>query len=88
MIMQGSAILAQQIGNRIGADVSLESNLQNDTSLVLGRYLSPRLYLSYGISLAEAIYTFKLNYTIGDKWTIRTEAGQNRSADLVYTLER
>jgi translocation and assembly module TamB len=88
MVLQGSALLAQQFGNRIGADVSVESNLQNDTSLVLGRYLSPRLYLSYGISIAEAINTIKLNYTIGDKWTIRTEAGQNRSADLVYTLQR
>jgi translocation and assembly module TamB len=88
MLAQGSAILAQQFGQKIGADVSVESNLNNDTSLVLGRYLSPRLYLSYGISLAEAINTIKMNYTINDKWAIRTEAGQSRSADIVYTLER
>jgi translocation and assembly module TamB len=88
MLVQGSAILAQQFGQKIGADVSVESNLNNDTSLVLGRYLSPRLYLSYGISLAEAINTIKMNYTINDKWAIRTEAGQSRSADIVYTLER
>lgn len=88
MLLQGSAILAQQFGNRLGTDVSVESNLQNDTSLVLGRYLSPRLYLSYGISIAEAINTIKLNYSISDRWAIRTEAGQNRSADLVYTLRR
>ena len=86
--MQGSAIIAQQIGARIGADVSVEQDLQNDTSLVLGRYLSPRLYVSYGVSLAEALYTIKLNYTIGDKWTLRTEAGKERSADIVYTLQR
>jgi translocation and assembly module TamB len=90
MLAQGGAILAQQLGNRIGADVSVESNLQNDTSLVLGRYLSPRLYLSYGYSIVEAINSFKMNYTISDKWAIRTEAaGQVRkSADIVYTLER
>jgi translocation and assembly module TamB len=81
-------MLAQQLGNRIGTDVSVESNLQNDTSLVLGRYLSPRLYLSYGYSLVAAINTIKLNYTISDKWAIRTEAGSARSADIVYTLER
>jgi translocation and assembly module TamB len=88
MLLQGSAMLAQQLGNRIGTDVSVESNLQNDTSLVLGRYLSPRLYLSYGYSLVAAINTIKLNYTISDKWAIRTEAGSARSADIVYTLER
>jgi translocation and assembly module TamB len=88
MLVQGSAILAQQLGNKVGADVSVESNLQNDTSLVLGRYLSPRLYLSYGYSIVEAINTFKLNYTINDKWAIRTETGKAQGADIVYTLER
>ena len=84
-------ILAQQIGSRVGIqDVSLESNsfAQNQTSLVLGRYLSPHIYISYGISLAEAINTIKMRYTIGDRWTIKTEAGKERSADLVFTIEK
>jgi translocation and assembly module TamB len=86
-LLQGGAIVAQQFGNKVGIeDVSVESDLNNDTSLVLGRYLSPRLYVSYGISLAEAINTVKMRYTIGDHWTIKTEAGQARSADLVYTF--
>ncbi len=88
MLLQGSALLFQQFGGKVGLDdVSVESGLNNDTSLVLGRYLSPRLYVSYGISLAEAINTIKMRYTIGDHWTIKTEAGTARSADLVYTIE-
>ena len=88
MLLQGSALLFQQFGGKVGLDdVSVESGLNNDTSLVLGRYLSPRLYVSYGISLAEAINTIKMRYTIGDHWTIKTEAGTSRSADLVYTIE-
>jgi translocation and assembly module TamB len=66
----------------------VESDLNNETSLVLGRYLSPRLYVSYGISVVEAINTVKMRYTIGDHWTIKSEAGTERSADLVYTIER
>jgi translocation and assembly module TamB len=89
MLLQGSALLFQQFGGKVGLDdVSVESDLKNETSLVLGRYLSPRLYVSYGISLAEAINTIKMRYTIGDHWTIKTEAGLTRSADLVYTIER
>jgi len=88
MLLQGSAMLAQQFGNRLSTDISVEQNLQNDTSLVLGRYLSPRLYISYGIGLAEAINTIKMTYTIGDNWTLRTEAGQARGADLVYTFKK
>jgi translocation and assembly module TamB len=88
-LAQGGAILAQQLGQRVGLeDVSIESNLANETSLVLGKYLSPRLYVSYGISLTESINTIKMRYTINDKWTVKTEAGKERSADLVYTIEK
>ena len=89
LIAQGSALLAQQIGSKIGIeDVGIEQNLANETSLVLGKYLSSRLYVSYGISLAEAINTIKLRYTLNDRWTLKTEAGKNASADIVYTVEK
>jgi len=89
LLAQGGAILAQQLGSRVGIqDVSLESDLTNDTSLVLGRYLSPRLYVSYGVSLTQQLNVFKLRYSLGDHWTIKTEAGQARGADLVFTIEK
>jgi translocation and assembly module TamB len=74
-------------------DVSLESDTTNDTSLVLGRYLSPRLYVSYGISLTEQLNTLKLRYTLGDHWTVKTEVGQGVNGqvsgiDLVYTIDK
>jgi translocation and assembly module TamB len=89
LLAQGSAILAQQLGSRVGIeDVALESDLDNQTSLVLGKYLSPRLYVSYGISFTEQLNTLKLRYTLSDRWTIKTEMGQARGADLVYTIEK
>jgi translocation and assembly module TamB len=93
LLAQGTAILAQRLGGQVGLDdVGIESfdssELGNQTSLVLGKYLSDRLYISYGISLAEAINTLKLRWTITDRWTIRTEAGQERSADVVFTLKK
>jgi translocation and assembly module TamB len=89
VLAQGGAIIAQQLGQKVGIeDVSIEQDLSNETSLVLGKYLSPRLYVSYGISLAESINTIKLRYTLGDRWTLRTEAGKERSAEVVYTIEK
>jgi translocation and assembly module TamB len=89
MLAQGGAILAQQIGSKVGIqDVGLESDLTNDTSLVLGRYLSPRLYISYGVSLTQQLNTVKLRYSLSDRWTVKTEAGQARGADLVYTIQK
>jgi len=55
---------------------------------VIGKYLSPRLYVSYGVSLTDAINTFKLRYTIGDQWVISVESGQESSADVEYTIDR
>ena len=89
LLAQGGAILAQQIGSKVGIeDVGIESSLTNETSIVLGKYLSPKLYVSYGISLTESLNTLKLRYTLGDHWTIKTEFGEEGGADLVYTIDK
>ena len=87
--LQGGSVLASQLGRRLGLeDVSFESNGLNDTSLVLGKFLSPKIFVSYGISLTESINTLKLRYTITDKWRLKGESGQNQSADIEYRIER
>ena len=61
----------------------------NNTSLVLGKFLSPRLFISYGISLTESINTLKLRYTISDRFVLKTESGgSNNAADVEFTFER
>ncbi|HTY48171.1 MAG TPA: translocation/assembly module TamB domain-containing protein [Steroidobacteraceae bacterium] len=89
LLGQAGAILGQQFGQKIGiTDVGVESNIYNETSLVLGRYLSPRLYVSYGLGLTQTLNTVMLRYSLGNHWTIRTEFGQVGGADIVYTLDR
>ncbi|MBL8271411.1 translocation/assembly module TamB domain-containing protein, partial [Steroidobacter sp.] len=93
LTMQGGGLLASQLGRRLGLEeVGVESSLDSDgsanTALVLGKFLSPRLFISYGISLTESINTLKLRYTISDKWVFKTEAGENQSADFEYTIEQ
>ena len=93
LALQGGGFLASQLGRRIGIEeVGVESTTnsagEENTALVLGKFLSPRLFVSYGISLTESINTLKLRYTISDKWVLKTEAGENQSADLEYATER
>ena len=93
LAVQGGGLLASQIGRRLGLEeVGVESSTgssgETNTALVLGKFLSPRLYISYGISLTESINTFKLRYTISDKWLLKMEAGEVQSADAEYTIER
>jgi len=90
MAAQGGAVLAGQLGRYIGLDeIGYETDAETaEAELVLGKFLSPRLYVSYGISLSDAINTFKARYTIGDRWVISAEAGQEASADVEFTIDR
>ncbi|HTE41345.1 MAG TPA: translocation/assembly module TamB domain-containing protein, partial [Steroidobacteraceae bacterium] len=88
LAVQGGSLLASQIGRRIGLDqVSVESRGLNDTALVVGTFLSPRLFVSYGLSLTESINTLKARYRLSDRWSFKTEAGQYQSADVEFRIE-
>ena len=86
---QGGAFLAGQLGKYVGLDdVGLTEDEDTGTELVIGKFLSPRLYVSYGISLVDEINTLKLRYTIGDRWVISAESGQESAADVEYRIEK
>jgi translocation and assembly module TamB len=85
---QGGAFLAGQLGRYVGLDeVGVAQDAETGTELVIGKYLSPRLYVSYGISLVEEINTLKLRYTIGDRWTLSAETGLEQAVDVEYRIE-
>jgi translocation and assembly module TamB len=85
---QGGAILAGQLGKYVGLDdIGLTQDDDAGSQLVIGKYLSPRLYVSYGISLVEEINTLKLRYTIGDRWTLSAESGVEQAFDVEYRIE-
>lgn len=86
----GAKLLAKSIGNRIGLeelDVVAGENV-GETSVVLGKYLSPRLYLRYGAGLGDALDVFMLRYKLGSKWTLEATSGESESADLRYNIEK
>lgn len=86
----GGDRIARTLGERYGFDeMRVESsNSGEQASLVIGRYLSPRLYIGYGIGLIESYNTFNVRYKISEKWQIKGESGENQGADILYTIER
>ena len=87
-VERGGAILAGQLGKYVGLDdIGLTQDEDTGSQLVIGKYLSPRLYVSYGISLVDAINTLKLRYTIGDRWTLSVESGLEQAFDIEYRIE-
>lgn len=88
--LSGGNQLARSLTDQFGLDeMRVESSDQGDqASLVMGRYLSPRLYVSYGVGLIEAFNTFTVRYQITDKWHLKAESGGQQGADILYTIDR
>jgi translocation and assembly module TamB len=89
--VQGTDVLARGVAGKLGIqDASVESkegSLQ-DASLFIGTYLSPQLYLSYGIGLFESSTTIRMRYKVTNHWSVQTESGSQHSGLLQFTGER
>jgi translocation and assembly module TamB len=57
-------------------------------ALVLGKYLSPRLYVQYAVGLWDAGNTWEMRYLLNKNWTIKAESGLQSGLDLLYTIEK
>jgi translocation and assembly module TamB len=88
--LAGGDRLARNLRERFELDeMRVDSAASGDqASLVLGRYLTPRLYVSYGIGLIEAFNTFVVRYQISERWQLKAESGEYQGADLLFTIDR
>jgi translocation and assembly module TamB len=88
--LSGIGILSKKIGAVFGVeDVDVEEGeTVEESALVIGKYLSPKLYVSYGVGLFEPINTMRIRYNLSPKWTIQTESGIESGGDLLYTIEK
>lgn len=86
--LSGGEFLAKKIGHMFGIeDVRIESTNGNQTaSLVLGKYLTPDLYISYGFGLLEPLNTLQLRYRISKHWELKAQSGQYNGGDILYTI--
>ncbi len=98
MLMQAALALGMNQGNRITGklreslsldEFGFDSNANDESAFFIGKYLSPRLYLRYGIGVLDAVNTLSLRYKLSDKWRIEGQSSELGSgADILYTLER
>ncbi|HKI05624.1 MAG TPA: translocation/assembly module TamB domain-containing protein [Thermoanaerobaculia bacterium] len=88
--LKGGNMVAKRLAARYGLE---EARIEStgglkEASLVVGKYLSPRLYVTYGLGLFEPISTFRIRYILGREWTLQAEQGSETGADILYTVER
>ena len=87
----GGSLLASELGTRLGLDDAgvIESRTLGGSVLGIGKYLSPRLYVGYGVSLFGSGQVLTLKYLIrrGVDATFESSTVENR-ASLNYRKER
>jgi translocation and assembly module TamB len=71
-------------------DIRIErGQASEDLSLVIGTWLTPSLYISYGKNLLKESGSFNTRYRLGRGFFLETETGSTQSgADLKYELDR
>ncbi|RPH86106.1 MAG: hypothetical protein EHM66_04835, partial [Deltaproteobacteria bacterium] len=70
-----------------GVGVTSMSGGVSQTMLVVGKYLTPKLYISYGRSLFSEGNLFSLRYDISPKWQVESQTGQASGVDIYYKIE-
>jgi translocation and assembly module TamB len=88
----GGGALTQSLGDAFGLD-SLQLGSSGDggngTSLMLGKYLTPDLYVGYGVGLLNAVNTFNVKYQVSKRLIFESNSSAvGTGADLIYTVER
>jgi translocation and assembly module TamB len=91
--LEGGAagLVAKRIGKRLGLDeASVEENeMIGGSALTIGEYLSPRLYLSYGVGLFEPGEVIALKYKLSKGVGVRIQRGSEETrAGVEYRIER
>lgn len=90
----GGDLIAREVGDRLGLDeIRVEAGeTAQQTALVMGKYLTPKLYVRYLTGIVESSNIVQLRYDLTRRVQIQTEGGyrgyQNVSGgDIFYTFE-
>lgn len=84
-------LLAKNVGRRLGAD---ELSVKDDAmiggaALTVGQYLSPRVYLSYGVGLFEPGEVVTLRYKINSDLSVQAQRGpEDTRAGIEYRKQK
>jgi len=82
--------LTNQIRSQLGLDtlaITSTGDVAN-SSLTLGKYLTPRIFIQYGIGLFETESTLAVDYTLSERVKLEAKSGSTQSLDITYTVER
>lgn len=82
--------LTDDLGNRLGLDTVAITNTGNidSSELTIGKYLTPQVFIRYGVGLFDRFSKVAVDYMINDRLTLQAESGEYQSIDFTYRVER
>ena len=86
-----SSSLINEIGTTFGFDtvsVGGSDNGLESTSLLLGKHLSPKLYVSYAKDLFSDLGAIQMNYRLTDTVSLEAESGVIQTVDIIYSIRK
>ncbi len=85
----GANMLGMTLAPSIGLDEARvdAGSSQNKAQFVIGKYLSPRLFVGYGVGIYEPISTLRIRYLLTARWSIEAITGDQQSTDLLWRIE-
>lgn len=86
----GGDLLAKGMGSRLGVDASVsDSAALGGAAFTVGKYLSPKLYLSYGVGVFDPGEVVTLRYLMSRRFNFEAENSTNGNrAGINYRYER
>jgi translocation and assembly module TamB len=89
MGLQQALPVVRRIGQSLGLDeLSVQSTATDAGALMAGKYLSPKVYIRYSYGLFNRIGGLLLRFKVNERLSIETRSGDQKSMDLLYTVEK
>ena len=55
---------------------------------MLGKYITPRIFIRYAVGLFETENSLAIDYTMTERIKLQATSGESQSIDVTYTVEQ
>ncbi len=88
--LYGSEDVTRDLASKVGIDdfeISTSTDKDKNDSVNVGGYLSPRLFLQYGVGIKTPVRTITLRYRLTESIFLEAMSGLESALDVLYSFE-
>ena len=90
MGLRNTEFLTRRLSSTFGLDrLQITSDAGGgDAALEVGKYLTPKLYISYAMSVFDRVVTGNIRYDLNSNWSVEVESSNDVGVDLFYKIQK